>query len=85
MRYRLLAEPRPLTVSIGWVVECVEKRAHVDETRFLVNLGEIGVAGGVQVGAHDQLVTPILKISIVAIASALHATEADEDLNIRAA
>lgn len=27
----------------------MEKRAHVDETRFLVNLHDIGVAGGAQV------------------------------------
>ena len=55
---RLLPEPRPLPVSIGWVVECVEKRAHVDETRFLVNLNEIGVAGGVQVCMPRLLITP---------------------------
>ncbi|KAF8582758.1 hypothetical protein K439DRAFT_1350517 [Ramaria rubella] len=48
-KYKLLPEPRPLPVSIGWVVECVEKRAHVEETRFLVNLDEIGIAGGAQV------------------------------------
>ncbi|PCH36714.1 hypothetical protein WOLCODRAFT_33911, partial [Wolfiporia cocos MD-104 SS10] len=37
-RYRLCKEPRPLVVGIAWVVECVERRERVDETRFLVNL-----------------------------------------------
>ncbi|EJD41655.1 hypothetical protein AURDEDRAFT_68579, partial [Auricularia subglabra TFB-10046 SS5] len=37
-RYRMLNEPRPLVVGIGWVVECVEKRARVDEDRFAVDL-----------------------------------------------
>ncbi|KAF8518021.1 hypothetical protein BU17DRAFT_49342 [Hysterangium stoloniferum] len=48
-KFKLLPEPRPYVVSIGWVVECVEKRAHVEETRFLVNLNETGVAGDIQV------------------------------------
>lgn len=44
-RYRLLNEPRPLVVGIAWVVECVEQRARVDETRFLVDLENVNVAG----------------------------------------
>lgn len=39
-RYRALAEPKPVVVGIGWVVECVEKRANVDSTRYIINLEE---------------------------------------------
>jgi len=39
-RYRALAEPRPVVVGIGWVVECVEKREKVDPTRYIINLEE---------------------------------------------
>ncbi|KAF8513490.1 hypothetical protein JB92DRAFT_2721312 [Gautieria morchelliformis] len=81
-KYKLLPEPRPLPVSIGWVVECVEKRAHVDETRFLVNLNEIGVAGGIQVCTLGLSVTMRLTISALGKASTLHATQADENTNI---
>ncbi|KAL6305018.1 hypothetical protein BKA93DRAFT_825347 [Sparassis latifolia] len=44
-RYRLLNEPKPLVVGIAWVVECVENRARADETRFLVDLDGLNVAG----------------------------------------
>ncbi|KAL5483280.1 hypothetical protein ACEPAI_8510 [Sanghuangporus weigelae] len=44
-RYRLLDEPRPKVVGIGWVVECAEKRARVDESRFQVDLESVNVAG----------------------------------------
>ncbi|KAL4245029.1 hypothetical protein ABKN59_002867 [Abortiporus biennis] len=44
-RYRLLHEPRPKVVGIAWVVECVEQRSHVDETKFLVDLELVNVAG----------------------------------------
>ncbi|KAH8115457.1 hypothetical protein DFH11DRAFT_1507873 [Phellopilus nigrolimitatus] len=44
-RYRLFDEPRPSVVGIGWVVECVEKRERVDETRHQVNLDGVNVAG----------------------------------------
>ncbi|KAL5531907.1 hypothetical protein ACEPAF_5470 [Sanghuangporus sanghuang] len=44
-RYRLLDEPRPKVVGIGWVVECAEKRAHIDESRFQVDLESVNVAG----------------------------------------
>ncbi|KZS87213.1 hypothetical protein SISNIDRAFT_387318, partial [Sistotremastrum niveocremeum HHB9708] len=40
-----LDEPRPKVVGIGWVVECVEKREHVDEERFSVNLEEVASGG----------------------------------------
>jgi len=42
---RLLQDPKPLVVGIGWVVECVEQRARVEEARFSVDLGGINVAG----------------------------------------
>lgn len=42
---RLLDEPRPLVVNISWVVECVEKRERIDESRFSVDLEAINVAG----------------------------------------
>ncbi|EIW54553.1 uncharacterized protein TRAVEDRAFT_132867 [Trametes versicolor FP-101664 SS1] len=44
-RYRLVKDPKPLVVGIAWVVECVEKRTRVDETRFLVDLALANVAG----------------------------------------
>ncbi|KAH7102206.1 hypothetical protein BKA62DRAFT_617813 [Auriculariales sp. MPI-PUGE-AT-0066] len=37
-KYRMLREPRPAVVGIGWVVECAEKRERVDESRFAVDL-----------------------------------------------
>jgi hypothetical protein len=36
-------------VGIGWVVECVEKRACVDFDRFQINLEGVNVAGTVKV------------------------------------
>ncbi|OCH92020.1 hypothetical protein OBBRIDRAFT_727636 [Obba rivulosa] len=44
-RYRLLHDPRPLVVGIAWVVECVEQRTRVDETKFLITLDGVNVAG----------------------------------------
>ncbi|OJT02222.1 hypothetical protein TRAPUB_7249 [Trametes pubescens] len=44
-RYRLVKDPKPLVVGIAWVVECVEKRQRVEETRFLVDLAMANVAG----------------------------------------
>jgi hypothetical protein len=42
---RLLRDPKPLVVGIAWVVECVEQRARVDESQFIVNLEDINTAG----------------------------------------
>jgi len=56
-----------LVVSIGWVVECVEKRQRVEETRFIVNLDEYGVAGGANVSflfISLPLIKLILSISV---------------------
>ncbi|KAG6920163.1 hypothetical protein DXG01_004930 [Tephrocybe rancida] len=44
-RYRLLRDPKPLVVGIAWVVECVEQRTQVDETKFIVDLDGINVSG----------------------------------------
>ncbi|KDQ55074.1 hypothetical protein JAAARDRAFT_107648, partial [Jaapia argillacea MUCL 33604] len=37
-RLKLMHDPKPHVVGIAWVVECVEQRAKVDETKFLVDL-----------------------------------------------
>lgn len=47
---RLVKDPKPLVVGIAWVVECVEKRQRVEETRFLVDLAMANVAGVNRVG-----------------------------------
>ncbi|KAH9918813.1 uncharacterized protein B0H18DRAFT_882571 [Fomitopsis serialis] len=44
-RYRLLKDPRPLVVGIAWVVECAEQCTRVDESRFLISLDGVNVAG----------------------------------------
>ncbi|KAF8141274.1 hypothetical protein EV363DRAFT_6581 [Boletus edulis] len=44
-RYRLLNDPKPVVIGIAWVVECVEKRARVDEERFKIDVDLINVAG----------------------------------------
>ncbi|KAF9456944.1 hypothetical protein BDZ94DRAFT_1203581 [Collybia nuda] len=44
-RYRLLRDPKPLVVGIAWVVECVEQRQRVDESKFAIDLDNINVAG----------------------------------------
>lgn len=41
---RLLRDPKPHVVGIAWVVECVEQRTQVDESKFLVDLSDIQVA-----------------------------------------
>ena len=46
---RLLDEPRPKIVGIGWVVACAEKREQVDEERYKVNIDNINVAGTLKV------------------------------------
>ncbi|PIL30977.1 hypothetical protein GSI_05670 [Ganoderma sinense ZZ0214-1] len=44
--YRMQSEPKPHVVGIAWVVECAEQRRKVEETRFVVNLDLMNVAGG---------------------------------------
>jgi hypothetical protein len=41
----LLQDSKPFVVGIGWVVECVEQRARVDEARFHIDLEGMNVAG----------------------------------------
>ena len=43
--HRLLRDPKPLVVGIAWVVECVEKMTHIDESKFLVDLDGVNVSG----------------------------------------
>lgn len=38
-------DPKPHVVGIAWVVECVEQRIKVDESRFAVNLQHMNIAG----------------------------------------
>jgi len=45
-RYRMLRDPKPLVVGIAWVVECVEQRKRVDETKFLVDVEDIHYGTG---------------------------------------
>ncbi|KAG6810676.1 hypothetical protein H0H92_010762 [Tricholoma furcatifolium] len=44
-RYRLLRDPKPHVVGIAWVVDCVEQRSQVDETKFIVDLDGINFSG----------------------------------------
>ena len=39
-RYRTLADPKPVVVGIGWVVECVEKREKAETARYVISLEE---------------------------------------------
>ena len=41
-------DPKPLVVGIAWVVECVEKRQRLDESKYLVDLDQ-NVAGIIKV------------------------------------
>lgn len=40
-KHKLYDDPKPFLVGIGWVVECVEKREHVNEERFQVKTDEV--------------------------------------------
>ncbi|THH06973.1 hypothetical protein EW145_g3706 [Phellinidium pouzarii] len=54
-RYRLLDEPRPSIVGIGWVVECAEKRERVDETLFQVDIDNMNVAGTLKISMSGPM------------------------------
>lgn len=43
---RMLRDPKPLVVGIAWVVECVEQRRRVDETKFLVDVEDMHYGTG---------------------------------------
>ena len=45
-KYNTLPDPKPLLVGIGWVVECVERRQKVDETRFTIAVQDLIVGTG---------------------------------------
>ncbi|KAG9127708.1 hypothetical protein FRC07_010631 [Ceratobasidium sp. 392] len=40
-KHKLYDDPRPCLVGIGWVVECAEKRQHVNEERFAIKTDEV--------------------------------------------
>ena len=42
----MLRDPKPLVVGIAWVVECVEQRRRVDETKFLVDVEDMQYGTG---------------------------------------
>lgn len=44
--FRMLRDPKPLVVGIAWVVECVEQRKRVDETKFLVDVEDMNYGTG---------------------------------------
>lgn len=41
----MLNNPKPAVVGIGWVVECVEQRAKVEEKNFLIDIELASIAG----------------------------------------
>lgn len=43
---RMLRDPKPLVVGIAWVVECVEQRKRVDESKFLVDVEDMHYGTG---------------------------------------
>jgi len=40
----LLSDPKPKVVGLTWVVECIEKRKHIDEEKFLIDLEDFKFA-----------------------------------------
>lgn len=50
----MLHDPKPTVVGIAWVVECVEQMKVVEETRFVIDLEGVNVAG------VNKVVSPIL-------------------------
>jgi hypothetical protein len=42
---RSMPDPKPIVVAMAWVVECAEKQAHADETKHIVDLSEVNIAG----------------------------------------
>ena len=42
----MLRDPKPLVVGIAWVVECVEQRKRVNETKFLVDVEDMQYGTG---------------------------------------
>ena len=52
---RMLRDPKPLVVGIAWVVECVEQRKKVDETKFLVDVEDMQYGTGTGKVYHTSL------------------------------
>ncbi|KAI0044244.1 hypothetical protein FA95DRAFT_1497369 [Auriscalpium vulgare] len=76
-RYRLMDEPKPFVVGIAWVVECVEQMTKVDESKFLVDLEHLYVAGGNKVCAplfHHHIGNSAVSIYAAASLNAPEAT-----------
>ena len=69
----LLPDPKPFVVGIGWVVECVEHRARIDEMRFSVDLDGINIAGTNKVLILFLHKRPILN-KYITTASAIYAS-----------
>ncbi|KAJ7939656.1 hypothetical protein B0H13DRAFT_1550362, partial [Mycena leptocephala] len=40
-RFRGLPDPKPLVVGMEWVVQSAEKRTHVDETLYLIDMDDM--------------------------------------------
>lgn len=70
-----MLNPKPVVVGIAWVVECVEKRAKVDEERFKIDVDVINVAGGNNkvLPSHFHPISTL--ITTVFLASPDHASE----------
>lgn len=46
---RSLDDPKPFVVGIAWVVDCAERMEKADETKYLIDLDGLNVAGVVKV------------------------------------
>lgn len=66
-QFRLHEDPKPLVVGIAWVVECVEKRTRVDESKFLINLDLVNVAGTTKVTIHPSYTFRSLTVVIPSV------------------
>ena len=70
-----MSDPKPLVVSISWVVECAEKRIRADETPYLVDLQFENVAGTNKV-CHGCVVSSVaLEYLSVNTATSLYVAE----------
>ena len=59
----MLRDPKPLVVGIAWVVECVEQRKRVDETKFLVDVEDMHYGTGTsKVHIYLPTYTPLRRV-----------------------
>ncbi|KAF8806490.1 hypothetical protein BYT27DRAFT_7191045 [Phlegmacium glaucopus] len=79
-RYRMLRDPKPLVVGIAWVVECVEQRKRVDETKFLVDVEDMQYGTGTSKRRRSML--PRLLPSGMTIPSDTEREDGDADQSI---